>query len=77
MNELPFRRKQRGMTSRDLAEAVGISAQYLNDIEHGRRVPGVVVMHRICDVLECQAADLFHMELRAVGVLAHGGEREG
>ena len=68
MIELVVRRKARGWTAKQMAETVGISPQYLNDIEHGRRLPGVVMMYRIADVLECDPIDVFELELRPVGI---------
>lgn len=38
-------------TSKDLAEKLGISTQYLNDIERGRKRPSRQFVDRICTYL--------------------------
>ncbi len=37
-----------GMTQKELAAALKISNQYLCDMEHGRRMPSVNVVEKIC-----------------------------
>jgi DNA-binding Xre family transcriptional regulator len=42
----------RGMTSKDLAKAIGISAAYLSEIETGKKPGSLDAMKRIADALE-------------------------
>ena len=37
------------LSQKELAAALGISPQYVHDLEHGRRLPSVKVIERICD----------------------------
>ena len=41
-----------GITQASVATAAGISAQYLCDIERGRRVPSVDVTRKIAEAIE-------------------------
>ena len=42
-------RKDYNMTLTEFASLIGISAQYLCDLERKRRLPSVRVVHNICD----------------------------
>ena len=42
-------REGREITQKRMAEAIGITPQYLCDLEHGRRPGSVEVVNRICD----------------------------
>jgi transcriptional regulator with XRE-family HTH domain len=68
MNELIFQRKQAGLTARAFARAVGVSPQFVNDVERERRLPSMETLGRMADVLGCSADELFRMELRPVGI---------
>jgi predicted transcriptional regulator/transcriptional regulator with XRE-family HTH domain len=52
------RRRQRGLTQVSLARAVGISASYLNLIEHGKRDVAGGLLHRLADALELEVAEV-------------------
>ncbi len=52
------RRLQQGMKQAQLAKSAGISAPYLNLIEHNRRRIGGKILNRLADVLEVEAAQL-------------------
>jgi transcriptional regulator with XRE-family HTH domain len=44
-------RAERGMTLRELAERLQVSAAYLSALEHGRRgAPSVGLVHQVCEV---------------------------
>lgn len=44
-------RAQRGMTLREMAEGIGVSAAYLSALEHGRRgAPSPGLIHQICEL---------------------------
>lgn len=41
-------RKGNELSQKDFAEALGFTAQYLNDLEHGRRLGSVEFVERLC-----------------------------
>ncbi len=58
--EAPLRvwREHRGLSARGLADAAGISAPYVSQIEAGRRHPTVAVLARLADALRVELDDL-------------------
>jgi transcriptional regulator with XRE-family HTH domain len=48
-------RKRRELSQKDFAAALGFTPQYVNDLEHGRRLGSVEFVERVCDWLECRA----------------------
>lgn len=42
-------RKGRELSQKDFAQALGFTPQYLNDLEHGRRLGSVEFVNRLCD----------------------------
>lgn len=58
--EAPLRvwREHRGLSVGGLAEAAGISAPYVSQIEAGRRRPTVAVLARLADALRVDLDDL-------------------
>lgn len=62
-------RKEKEMNQKQLAEAIKredgetISPQYLNDIEHDRRVPSTEIIKQIAEVLDLDA-DYLHVVAR-------------
>ena len=48
------KRKEKGLTQTDLAEALGIKRQYISAIEQGKRVPTIKTLVRICEALELE-----------------------
>jgi transcriptional regulator with XRE-family HTH domain len=61
-----------GVTSKHFAECIGISPQYLSDLERGRRLPSVAVVNRICTYMGRgpQGRKAWHL----AGARAHGWE---
>lgn len=55
-------RLKAGYTLRGFAEEVGISAAYLSDIEHGRRMPSDEVLHRMADKLKRVGASFEYLK---------------
>ncbi|MDE2098615.1 MAG: helix-turn-helix transcriptional regulator [Patescibacteria group bacterium] len=51
-DELRSLRQMRGLSQKDLAEAVGVAAGQVSQIETGRYVPSLVTLGRILNVLE-------------------------
>ena len=50
--ELRALRQVRGLSQKDLAEAVGISAAQVSQMETGRYHPSLVMLNRMLDVLD-------------------------
>ncbi|NEX44789.1 XRE family transcriptional regulator [Pseudotabrizicola algicola] len=77
------RRLALGLRQGDVAQAVGISASYLNLIEHNRRKVGADVLGRLAEVLGTEAASLAEGaggalidDLRAAAATAPGQQPE-
>jgi transcriptional regulator with XRE-family HTH domain len=51
-------RKQRGMSQETLAEACGLSRNYISDIERGVRNPGLLVMVALAKALKVPLREL-------------------
>ncbi|MBI2407566.1 MAG: helix-turn-helix transcriptional regulator [Gemmatimonadetes bacterium] len=60
-------RKRRKWSLRELADRVRsekgtpVTPQYLNDIEHGRRIPADIVIEGLAKALDIQKDVLFHL----------------
>jgi len=52
-------RKQRGLSQEALAEACGLSRNYISDIERGVRNPGVLVLVALAKALRVSLRELF------------------
>jgi transcriptional regulator with XRE-family HTH domain len=53
-------RKKKGMSQKELAVSVGVSAPYLNDIEHGRRnPPAEEIVLKLAQILDLPQDHLF------------------
>ena len=51
-------REQRGETQRSLAEAAGFPHPYINEMEHGRKVPSLTTLIRLAVALDCKITEL-------------------
>jgi transcriptional regulator with XRE-family HTH domain len=51
-------RKRRGMSQETLAEACGLSRNYISDIERGVRNPGLLVMVALAKALQVSLREL-------------------
>ncbi len=60
-------RRQSGITQAALAARVGISASYLNLIEHGKRDVAGALLRRLADELGLNVAELTGAEFGAPG----------
>ena len=58
MNALQELRRQRLLTQRELAEAVGVRLQTVQTWEAGTRSPRPAQLRKLCEVLEVTPADL-------------------
>ena len=61
--QLRIARKERGMTSKELAELSGINANYLRQIESGMRTTSIPKMIEICRILHVSPDFLFRGEV--------------
>ena len=62
-----------GMTLQQFANLITISPQYLCDLEHGRRLPSVRVVHNICDhFIVGSGLVVARREWHKAGARAHG-----
>lgn len=52
-------RVKKGLSQSELAEAVGKSAPYLSNIEHGKTDPPLGLLRQIANVLQCPVANFF------------------
>ncbi|ONG85160.1 DNA-binding protein [Bacillus cereus] len=59
MNVLPHARKSAGMSQEKLAKEVGITRQYLSEIENGKKQPSVIIAIKIAKVLKIKVEDIF------------------
>ena len=57
-------------SKKDFAALIGVSGQYLGDLERGRRLPSVAVVEKICDKLG--RGPLGIQEWNIAGAKAHG-----
>lgn len=66
-------RQAKGATpQKELAAALGITPQYLCDLEKGRRHGSVEFVNRVCDWLGCDDSD--RKRWHRAGARAHGWE---
>lgn len=52
-------RKQKGYTQEELGETLGITGDYVNMIENGRRTPGFKLAKKMADLFEMTVDELF------------------
>lgn len=57
-------REERGITAAELAQAAGITVDYLYRVERGERQPSGPRVRRIADLLEVQPRALLHTPAR-------------
>lgn len=57
-NNIRLIREQKGLTQGELAESAGIGRPYLSRVENGKYNPGICLLLRIAQALECKVDDL-------------------
>ena len=66
MNDLSDRirllRKSQRMSQTQLAERVGITQEYLSELERALKKPSIPVLEKLCDALGCSADFLLGLE---------------
>ena len=60
---LKARRRERGLTQRELARLVGVTQNYIPAIENGSRNPGPELTERLMKALRASFDDLFEVVL--------------
>jgi len=55
-------RQERGWTQAELAEAAGLSSNYVARLERGELVPSFLVVHQLCTALGVQPNELIEVE---------------
>ena len=56
------RRQNEDLSTKDAAELLGVTTQYLGQVELGRKRPSDKLMVKICDMLNCGVGDLLKEE---------------
>lgn len=76
-HRIPLLRAERGMSRRELAEAVGVHYQTIGYLERGEYSPSLALAFRIAAVFELPLTDVFsdHPFPSLREVLAHGTDR--
>lgn len=59
-NNIKRIRKQKGMTQGDLSEMVGVTRQYISDVENLKKIPSVKIAFDISKVLGTNIYELFY-----------------
>lgn len=59
-NNIKKIRKQKGMTQGDLSEMVGVTRQYISDVENLKKIPSVKIAFDISKALGSSIYELFY-----------------
>lgn len=59
-NNIKRIRKQKGMTQGDLSEMVGVTRQYISDVENLKKIPSVKIAFDISKALGTNIYELFY-----------------
>lgn len=65
-------RESRGISQSAMADALGISAQYLCDLEHGRRLGSVEFVEKLCDWMGYSKRSSLRRAWHLCGAQSHG-----
>lgn len=63
-------RSNAGYSQKQLAKSLGVSPQYLSDLECGRRMPSVEVINKICNWMD--RGPIGNREWHIAGARSHG-----
>ena len=61
-NCLEEKRKEKGMSQEDLANALEVSRQTINSLENGRYNPSILLAYKIASLFGCLIEDIFFDE---------------
>jgi transcriptional regulator with XRE-family HTH domain len=53
-------RRDKDMTQEQLAEAIGVTMEYISRMEGGRYSPSFQVLEKLAEVLEVEVEEFFH-----------------
>lgn len=67
MNKLAEYRKEKRLTQKELADAVGISLSSIGMYEIGQRTPSLHTAKKIADVLGAKIEDIFFLDTASKG----------
>ncbi len=60
-NKLQEFRKKHKITQQDLADNLGVSRQYISDIERNKLVPSLFMAFKISDFLKVPVCEIFYL----------------
>ena len=60
---LRTRRKDKGFSQKELAKKVGVTQQYVARIESGKLNPGLDLMEKLADALDCELGLLLKQDV--------------
>ena len=69
-------RKKKGLTIEQLAERVGLSTNYLGDVERGKKLPSMATLIRIVNVLDISADELLKDDVNRADYLVDAEIRD-
>ena len=58
MTEIEKRRKEKGLSRKELAEMVGVTSEAVRHYEQGRREPKASILKKMASIFDCQMEDL-------------------
>jgi putative transcriptional regulator len=61
-NHIKEHRLRRGLSQKELAEAVGVSRQSINSVERGRYMPSLALALKFARLFGCPADELFELQ---------------
>lgn len=64
-NRIEEKRKERGMTQKQLAQGLGVSRQTIISLENGKYNPSILLAHSIARLFDAQIEDIFIFEEEA------------
>lgn len=77
VSKLKIRRIEMGIKQKDLAQQVGITPQYLLNLENGRaKNPSIKVMKSLSEALGCGVQEIFFDEAAATANENNQGSRD-
>jgi transcriptional regulator with XRE-family HTH domain len=57
--KLRFFRRQKDLTQEQLAEAIGVSVEFISNIERGINAPSFETLEKLCEALQLLPKELF------------------
>lgn len=60
--KLKFKRHEKNLTQKELAEIIGVTSQSVSDYERGKTIPNYTNMIKISEILDTPVSELFFDE---------------